>query len=212
LVALLVGAIWLDSAAEGPPGYGPRRTQMEAEYAHGALDAYGRGYAQIESAHRLELDAAAATDERTGFDARSQAAEKFEEALRSFTDAVRVEPRFYEAWTYIGYANRKLRRYDPALAAYEEALRIKPDYAQAIQYQGEAFLALNRFEPARLNYLRLYVLDDAQARKLLDAMSAWAVERTKNRADFPAEQLTAALEWIDARRARQPAVVDPAGW
>jgi tetratricopeptide (TPR) repeat protein len=79
----------------------------------------------------------------------------------------------HEAYTYMGYANRKLGRYDDSLRAYEQALKINPDTPHAIEYQGEAFLGLNRIDEARFNFLRLYALDQAQAAKLLHAMSAW---------------------------------------
>ena len=76
----------------------------------------------------------------------------------------------HEAYTYLGYANRKLGRYDEALHAYEQALKINPDTPYAIEYQGEAFLGLNRIDEARFNFLRLYALDQHQAAKLLQAM------------------------------------------
>lgn len=79
----------------------------------------------------------------------------------------------HEAYTYVGYANRKLGNHAKALEAYEQALRIFPDYPYAIEYQGQAFLGLNRIEEARFNYLRLYALNKGQAAKLLVAMRAW---------------------------------------
>lgn len=212
LLVLSSSSLCSMASADGPPGYGPRRAQMEAEYGHRALDAYGRGYAQIESAHRLDLDAAASKDERTRSETQSQATQKYEDALRSFREAASAEPRLYEAHTYIGYTNRKLGRYDRALAAYEQALRIKPDYAPAIEYQGETFLALDRFEQARFNYLRLYALDGTQARKLLDAMHAWIADRERHPGALTREQLTDAAEWITARGAAQPAARDSRGW
>jgi tetratricopeptide (TPR) repeat protein len=211
LAVLCASALPVIAPADAPPGYGPRRAQLEAEYARGALDAYGKGYAQIESARRCELDATASTDERARSEARAQAVQKYEEALRSFAEATRAEPRMYEAHTYVGYANRKLGRYIEALGAYEQALRIKPDYAQAIEYQGETFLELNRFERARIDYLRLYALDSVQAGKLLDAMKAWSDERKRDAGGLSARQLEDAMEWIDSRPSFTPAA-DPNGW
>jgi tetratricopeptide (TPR) repeat protein len=200
-IALILCASLVSSyaPADGPGGYGPRRKEAETEYERTARDAYGTGYALIESANRLDQDAAAATDERTRRAAVTQAAEKYADALRAFNDAARLEPRMYEAHTYIGYANRKLGRYDRALAAYETALRLKPDYAQAIEYQAEAYLGLDRFEQARFNYLRLYALDAAQAQKLLQSMEAWAKERQQS-GGLSHEAVNAASKWIAAHR------------
>jgi tetratricopeptide (TPR) repeat protein len=199
--------------ADGPGGYGARYKEMEAEYQRSALDAYGTGYALIESANRLDQDAAAATDERTRRVATAQANQKYEDALRAFNEAARLEPGMYEAHTYIGYANRKLGRYDPSLSAYTAALRLKPDYMPAIEYQGEAYLGLNRFEQARFNYLRLYALDSAQAQKLLDAMEAWSTDRTQRNDGISKDAINAATEWIEAqRRERKRVGANTDGW
>lgn len=199
--------------ADGPGGYGARRKEAETEYERTARDAYGIGYALIESANRLDQDAAAATDERTRRAAMAQAVEKYEEALRAFNDAARLEPGMYEAHTYIGYANRKLGRYDRALAAYEAALRLKPDYARAIEYQGEAYLGLDRFDQAKFNYLRLYALDAGQAQKLLDAMQAWAEDRRQGGGSLSKEARDAASQWIAAHRGTEnSASAKDEGW
>ena len=199
--------------ADGPGGYGARQKEMETEYQRSALDAYGAGYALIESASRLDQDSAAATDEHTRRTFTAQANEKYEDALHAFNDAVRLEPGMYEAHTYIGYANRKLGRYDQALAGYVAALKLKPDYAQAIEYQGEAYLGLNRFEQARFNYLRLYAVEPVQAQKLLDAMHAWVNERKQEAAGLSKETINAAADWIASqRRERKSVAVQADGW
>jgi tetratricopeptide (TPR) repeat protein len=214
-VLLLLGAGLQASyaPADGPGGYGARRKEAETEYQRSARDSYGMGYALIESADRLDQDADAATDERTRRTATARAKEKYEDALRAFNDAARLEPGMYEAHTYIGYANRKLGRYDQALAGYAAALQLKPDYAPAIEYQGEAYLGLNRFEQARFNYLRLYAVEPAQARKLLDAMDVWVNQRKHEAAGVAKETIDGAADWIASqRRERKSVAVKADGW
>jgi tetratricopeptide (TPR) repeat protein len=80
----------------------------------------------------------------------------------------------HEAYTYTGYALRKLGRHREALRAYQSALDIQPDYPHAIEYQGQALLGLDRIDEAKFNYVRLYALNQGQAHKLLRAISAWA--------------------------------------
>jgi tetratricopeptide (TPR) repeat protein len=105
----------------------------------------------------------------------------------------------HEAYTYMGYANRKLGRYVEALRAYEQALKINPDTPHAIEYQGEAFLGLNRIDEARFNFLRLYALDQHQAAKLLQAMRAWV---QANEAKPPAGiDMPALAGWIAEKSA-----------
>lgn len=214
-VLLLLGASLQASyaPADGPGGYGARRKETETEYQRSARDSYGMGYALIESANRLDQDAGAATDERARRTFTAQAKEKYQDALRAFNEAARLEPVMYEAHTYIGYANRKLGRYDQALASYAAALKLKPDYAQAIEYQGEAYLGLNRFEQARFNYLRLYALDPAQAQKLLDAMDAWLNERKAEAAGLSKATIEDAAQWIASqRREKKSVAVRTEGW
>ena len=214
-VMLLFGASLQAShaPADGPGGYGARRKETETEYQRSARDSYGAGYALIESANRLDQDAEAATDERARRTFTAQAKEKYEDALRAFNKAARLEPGMYEAHTYMGYANRKLSRYDQALVSYAAALKLKPDYAQAIEYQGETYLGLNRFEQARFNYLRLYALDPIQAQKLLDAMDAWLNERKAEAAGLSKETLEDAAQWIvSQRRQKKTVAVKADGW
>lgn len=213
-VLLLLGASLQASyaPADGPGGYGARRKETETEYQRSARDSYGMGYALIESADRLDQDAAA-TDERTRRAFKVQAKEKYEDALRAFNEAARLEPGMYEAHTYLGYANRKLGRYDQALAGYAAALQLKPDYAPAIEYQGEAYLGVNRFEQARFNYLRLYALEPVQAQKLLDAMAVWVNERKQEAAGVSKATIDAAADWIASqRRERKSVAVKADGW
>jgi tetratricopeptide (TPR) repeat protein len=197
-VLLLLGASLQASyaPADGPGGYGARRKETETEYQRSARDSYGMGYALIESANRLDQDAAAATDERTRRTSAAQATEKYEDALRAFNDATRLEPG-----------------YDQSLAGYATALKLKPDYAPAIEYQGEAYLGLNRFEAARFNYLRLYAVEPVQAQKLLDAMDVWVNERKQDAAGVAKETISAAADWIALqRRERKSVAVQADGW
>ena len=172
--ASLVLAIPLIAAGDAPPKRIAKPAQAVAQYAQVSLDAYGEGYAFIERATRLEHDSQqVGSSDQTAAVLLSKAKLAYEDALGAFERAVRADSRMYEAHTYIGYANRKLGRYEAALSAYATALQLKPDYARAIEYQGEAFLGLDRFTDAKLNYLRLYALDQEQAQKLLAAMHEW---------------------------------------
>ena len=63
-----------------------------------------------------------------------------------------------DAWNYIGYSQRKLKRFDQALIAYKKALAIKPDHRGANEYIGELYLETGKPAKARE---RLKVLDSA---------------------------------------------------
>lgn len=197
LLASIASLIASSVFADGPPRNKPRRVEPGTEYSSTALDAYGAGYAFIERATRFDQDAAAAESARARQEAIDGAKQAYEDALRAFEKAVRLDPRMYEAHTYIGYANRKLGRHERALEAYALALKLKPDYVRAIEYQGEAFLGLDRFADAKFNYQRLYALDGEQAQKLLTAMRSWLEERKVDARSVSQDQLAAASEWLN---------------
>ena len=162
--------------ADGPGAYQPRAQPSAARPILSelqAIEAYNLGYAAIQRADHATALAEATSDPKAKRQSQSTAAEQYEQSLPHLEEAVRLDPYFYEGFTYLGYANRKLGRQSRALAAYKRALEINPDYSHAIEYQGQAFLGSNRIEEARFNYLRLYALNKGQAKKLLQAMQAW---------------------------------------
>ena len=180
--------------ADGPGGYRPKDPGPVPVSEQGAIDAYTAGYASILRAEHAENLAAAASNEAERKTALGDAQKAYQASLPNFATAVRLDESMHEAYTYMGYANRKLGRYDEALSAYERALKINPDTTFAIEYQGEAFLGLNRIDEARFNFLRLYALDQNQAAKLLRAMRAWM---QANEAQPPAGiDMPALAAWI----------------
>lgn len=60
--------------------------------------------------------------------------------------------------TYLGFANRKLKRYDSARLWYEEALAIDPQHRGALEYYGELKLELGDVAGARQHLARLDAL------------------------------------------------------
>lgn len=198
VVIALLGAV-TTAYADGPGGYRPKDRGPVPVSEQGAIDAYTAGYASILRAEHAENLAAAALNEAERKAALGDAQKAYRASLPNFATAVRLDPSMHEAYTYMGYANRKLGRYDEALRAYEQALKINPDTPYAIEYQGEAFLGMNRIDEARFNFLRLYALDQRQAAKLLQAMRAWA---QANEAKPPAGiDMPALAAWIAEKSA-----------
>lgn len=60
--------------------------------------------------------------------------------------------------TYLGFANRKLRRYDRARAWYEMALAVAPTHRGALEYYGELKLETGDLAGARAHLARLDAL------------------------------------------------------
>ncbi len=188
--------------ADGPGGYRPKERGPLPVSEQGAIDAYTAGYASILRAEHAENLAAASSSEEERKAAQRRAQEAYRASLPHFTSATRLDHAMHEAYTYLGYANRKLGRYEESLAAYKQALQINPDTPYAIECQGETFLALNRVAEAQFNFLRLYALDTYSARKLLKAMRAWLeANKAKPPAGVDVPALTA---WIAEREAVAP--------
>ena len=207
-VIALLGAVTAVHA-DGPGGYRPKDPGPVPVSEQGAIDAYTAGYASILRAEHAENLAAASSSEVERSAARRSAQEAYKAALPHFATAVRLDTSMHEAYTYLGYANRKLGRYDESLKAYERALKINPDTPYAIEYQGEAYLALNRIDEARFNFLRLYAIDQYHAGKLLQAMQAWVeAHEEKPPAGIDVPALAA---WI-ADRAAALKVEMTSGW
>src|SRR5258708_39633767 len=83
----------------------------------------------------------------------------------------------YQAWNYIGFANRHLGSYDAALSAYAKALELNPAYPEAIEYRGEAYLGLNKLDDAKEAYMTLFRQSRSLAGELMTAMRRWADAR-----------------------------------
>lgn len=187
------------AGADGPGAHRPqpRATAAPVVSEQSAIERYNSGYAAIQKADHAQALAEAAADPGEKKKSQRVAQQAYKESLRHFEAAVRLDPSMHEAYTYLGYANRKLGRHSRALDAYERALRINPDYSHAIEYQGEALLGLNRIDAARFNYLRLYALNKSQAGKLLRAMQAWVLAR----ADSDEAEVQDFAAWVAQRTA-----------
>jgi tetratricopeptide (TPR) repeat protein len=201
----LAALLWLATTAvpaqaDGPGAYRPTARSAPPPPAiseQSAIDAYNVGYAAIQRADHAQALAEASSKASEKSEAERAARDAYAGSLPHFAEAVRLDAYMHEAYTYLGYANRKLGNHAKALEAYEQALRIFPDYPHAIEYQAQAFLGLNRVDQARFNYLRLYALNKGQAAKLLQAMRAWVAAHQN---DPPKDiDMAAFSEWVAQR-------------
>ncbi len=88
-------------------------------------------------------------------------AQDWDGVVASFTAVAAAAPGDVEAWTRIGYGERKRGRFDAALAAYDRALTLDPDYVPALEYLGVAFLSMDRPGDAAALLARLDALCEA---------------------------------------------------
>lgn len=205
-------AIAAPACADGPGAYRPpqRSAPPPTLSEESAIDAYNVGYAAIQRADHQQALAEASSDVKEKTAAERAARGAYKESLQHFQEAVRLDASMHEAYTYIGYANRKLGNYPKALSAYQQALKIFPDYPYAIEYQGQAFLGLNRLDEARFNYLRLYALNKGQAAKLLQAMREWLAAHQND--SIEGVNVSGFSEWVAQRSESTRDDVPSSGW
>ena len=84
-------------------------------------------------------------------------AANYDKAIKLLSKVVAAKPGNADAWNYIGFSHRKLKRFDQAMSAYRNALAIDPDHRGANEYLGELYLQTGDLAKAKE---RLKKLDD----------------------------------------------------
>jgi tetratricopeptide (TPR) repeat protein len=184
------------SMPSGPSGM-VTSTARSADEA--AKSAYNSGVKSVRKAQEYDADAAKASTPEKIAKARDKAQKSYHEALGSFIDAVGAQPKMYQAWNYLGFANRHLGNYEDALAAYAKALEINPTYPEAVEYRGEAYLGLNQIEEAKGAYMALFRDSRPLADELMVAMHRWADARRQDAQGLSSADVDAFAKWMDER-------------
>jgi tetratricopeptide (TPR) repeat protein len=73
---------------------------------------------------------------------------KYEDAVKSFDQALKIDPRSVEALNGKGLAFNKLGRYEDAITWFDNALKMDPTSAQVLNNKGISLANLDRFEEA----------------------------------------------------------------
>jgi tetratricopeptide (TPR) repeat protein len=198
-----VGIALAHGGGSAPSGGSPAgmvtSTQTNAEAA--AKSTYNSGVRSVKKALEYDADAAKAPTPEKIAKAREKAQKSYRESLASFIDAVGAQPKMYQAWNYLGFANRHLGNYEDALSAYAKALEINPSYPDAIEYRGEAYLGLNQIEEAKGAYMTLFRDSRPLAEELMAAMHRWADARRQDAQGLSTADVDSFAKWMDERAA-----------
>ncbi len=178
-------------------GSGSMPTPRSPEDA--AKSAYNAGVHSIKKAQDYDADAAKASSPDKAAKAHDKAQKSYRDALAQFISAVAAQPTMYQAWNYLGFANRHLGNYDDALSAYAKALELNPNYPDAIEYRGEAYLGLNKIEEAKSAYMQLFQSSRPLADELMTAMHHWADLRRQDSQGLSSADVDAFTKWMDER-------------
>jgi tetratricopeptide (TPR) repeat protein len=201
LVIAPIGATLAHGGGSMPSGGGPAGmvTASPRAAADAAKTAYNSGVRSVKRAREYDAEAAKASTPEKAAKAHDKAQKAYHESLSAFIDAVGADPKMYEAWNYLGFANRHLGNYDDALGAYAKALEINPNYPDAIEYRGEAYLGLNQIEEAKGAYMALFRNSRPLADELMAAMHHWADARRQDGQGLSSTDVDAFAKWMDER-------------
>ncbi len=81
----------------------------------------------------------------------------YNRAISLLQKLVASDAKNADAWNYLGFSQRKLKKFDQALGAYQKALAIDPEHRGANEYLGELYLQTGNLAKAKE---RLEKLDD----------------------------------------------------
>lgn len=172
----------------------PKKTpeQQAVEHYNAGLKLRDKALAFLKEA----AEAAGAGD-RTKQEKKAQQA--FEKAIVQFRAATEKYPKYYQAYSDLGFALRKTGDYTGALEAYDHALSLSPAYWPAMEYRGEAYLGLDRVEDAKQAYMALFPTDRGQADLLFKAMKGWVEKRRAEPGTMTPEAVLEFSRWVAQR-------------
>ncbi len=81
-----------------------------------------------------------------------QSDDNFDEALRCYSEAIRLDPQLNAAHNNLGVLLKDLKRYEEAEATYRKAIELNPDDATAYSNLGILLKNLKRYEEAEAAY------------------------------------------------------------
>ena len=73
---------------------------------------------------------------------------KYDEAIKAYDEAIRLDPNLAEAWNNKGNALYSQGKYDEAIKAYDEAIRLDPNFADAWCNKGNALDDKGKYDEA----------------------------------------------------------------
>ena len=90
---------------------------------------------------------------------------KYVEAIAKFSDVVKKDKFYHEAWYHRAVCYAEQKKYEPAINDLTEALKAKKDYFEAFLKRSELYLTLNKQQDALndLNHILLLKQDYLKA-------------------------------------------------
>ena len=85
----------------------------------------------------------------------------FQESIKLFNEAIKLDPQLDSAYTERGYSNAKLNNYDRAISDYSTAIKLNPKVAINFQNRAQAFSSKGKFTLALKDFKTVLALNDS---------------------------------------------------
>lgn len=110
------------------------------------------------------------------------AQEKFDEAIKSYTDAMASAPDWAHLYAALGSVYANMHRYEEALSAYKTAVTLQPDDARIHHHLGNVYSKRGRYEEAMRHQLRAIAIEPKLAAAHYETGRLYAQEKKWARA------------------------------
>ena len=132
--------------------------------------------------------------------------DKLEEAIAAYRQALRIQPKYAEAYHQIGLAYGRLNQYPEAVKAFKEAVHLRPQWGLAQENLGVAYIKMANWRDAKSVFQ-----EEAQERAGItpsyEVLAEWGPDHAKNFkvGVFLEDELVAEGEGISKQEAQQKA-------
>ena len=89
----------------------------------------------------------------------SYSSRKYEKAVEAYTKAIRLDPKYTEAYFWRGAAHNELKQYDKALSDLNVTVKLDPKHSGAYNSFGFAYAFLRQYDKARGSFSKAIELD-----------------------------------------------------
>ena len=87
---------------------------------------------------------------------------KFEEAIGSFEEAIKINPNFSEAYNNLGIAQKSLNKFKEAILSYEKSIALKANNVEACYNLASLYYFLNNYNEASKYFKNIINLEARQ--------------------------------------------------
>ena len=99
--------------------------------------------------------------------------EEYEKAIAYYTQAIKLKPDFFQAYTNRGTAYAETGDFDKAIQDFTQAIQLKPDLSEAYSNRGAAYAEKDDFDSAIQDYTQAIQLKQDMPEAYGNRVEAW---------------------------------------